>query len=150
MALPNENTLLPWLRPSRVIQIMMSLLSTPVQKVLSFRAVELSGGYLGPPNAQRGDHGSFADHTTGTRSRSNREADGGHIVASGHGGIRAFWARYPWHRVNECNSRLASERWTCFYCQKATVEVARSILRLPQQAAAAKGGCCRGGEVEHA
>ena len=36
--------------------------------------------------AQGGNRGSFAVHTTGTRSRTNREADVGYTGAMGHGG----------------------------------------------------------------
>ena len=74
---------------------------TSLKKSLAFRAVELS---LRPvpsgahPRTFRGadclaahgrDRGRVAAHTTGTRSRSDREADGGYPSAFGHGGNRA-------------------------------------------------------------
>ena len=80
--------------------IMMSLLSA-LKKSLSLRAVEIalagasqrrSWSEAGGPAAQGGGRGIYADHTTETRSRSNREADGGYPSAHGHGGNRASLA----------------------------------------------------------
>ena len=68
-----------------------------LRKALAFRAVRAlleacaararprANRGAGCPAAQGGNRGRYAVHTTETRSRSNREADGGHPSASGHG-----------------------------------------------------------------
>ena len=71
----------------------------------------------------------------GCRFASQGGAECGHLGASGHGGYRESrekvaspWnecnsapssRRYPWPRVDECNSRPLIEWWACLHCRKA-------------------------------